>query len=134
MRTEHIQLFGLEVILVRIKNHNLRASPRLTGCRCLPDKRVVDENCYPALSVTPKSRDWVSWSRCKASLWSWYTILPRSRITASPANERAKSAFNRISLNIRKLMVDIDCKNAGQKCLHGIQIVQLMREAKKELA
>ncbi len=47
--------------------------------------------------------------------------------------ESAKSNFNKLPLNVRKRMADIDYKEAEKKCPQRMEIGRLMREATTEL-
>ena len=48
--------------------------------------------------------------------------------------DRAKSAFKRMPSKARKILVDMDYKEAEQKCPQRMQIGRLMHEAAVELA
>ena len=47
--------------------------------------------------------------------------------------ERAKSAFRKMPSNVRKLIANMDYKEAERKCPQKVQIGRLMREALIEL-
>jgi hypothetical protein len=58
--------------------------------------------------------------------------LMYSRCYGEP--DRAKSAFKRMPSKVRKILVDMDYKEAERKCPQRMQIGRLMHEAALELA